>query len=992
MSIFGALLLEPTRANYVNVREFGARGDGVSDDRGAIQAAVDYLAKVGGGTLFFPTGIYRCARAPTLQPLDTSIQRNYSVRITTPGITLEGESWDAVILQDNPWTTPIFYEIGTKGDTRALGNVLVHRLKFKGDTSHQLVPVTRQYALDSGLVGALLGIWGTANLPLIKNIVVRDCLFEDGNKGLTLYLAYLDDVLVENCSIIHFKDFQMFNSVRYATVPGETANLNAPPTVDGLSPGIGDRILLKDQTNKRENGIYVVQGTAPYLRRAPDGDSSEELDSLRVVVTDGATNKARIFKVDKLQTKLPISFPLRAINPDSDFVLIEDDVVHAGTATYAKAATTTAFQYWPPSGLLTIDDVPLNANDVVLVKNQDTLPQQNGLYLVQTGGWVRAATATDESALLQLRVFVQQGTVYRLTFWQLRPTRGPIVVEAKVGTPLRFMRTNAISTAVVGVQPTPVDIGQSYANGLMSLSDGTQISRGDRVLLTGQIDPNQNGIWLLDSFQSGFVLFRAPDFGGLVTYDLVDKFLVQPMSGSDPERYYALDNPPADVGTKALSFVQQGSPGVPSVMSTSPEVAHLRFLGNHFNGDVSDQGSRFGVDGILWHRVGQSLVANGNTVLNYKLEGIQFGVAQATLNGNNFRTTKHYGSSTVAIDMVPNEDSGRVLSVEATGNNCEGSAFMFTGQPSYYSFTQNPIDYNICGNRILGLPVLAENALRLYRARIVNLRNNLIDQSTGPAIVVLAAVKAMRLKDTDFDTTTGTATSGQIDVKDNLLLKDGERVFFSAYIPLNANSLNLAGILPQELSGSVVYYVRRVTGSPSKIQLFTDPSLLDVYRVQRFLTGGTPGGTPLQNPGYHTLLYGNWGCVFSMIGNTMLGTVRGSQRKGIYIGVGAGNQQGFGFTFSIQGSSTPFESYSVPAGAAFFGCSMIGDNLLSATDGHVITARPVVKIKVPLVMFNNLGFNESSGRIAVSVNLLESIGAGSYELQGPYDDLEVLTL
>jgi len=42
----------------VSVKDFGAVGDGVTDDTAAIQAAIDYLAPIG-GTLFFPAGIYK---------------------------------------------------------------------------------------------------------------------------------------------------------------------------------------------------------------------------------------------------------------------------------------------------------------------------------------------------------------------------------------------------------------------------------------------------------------------------------------------------------------------------------------------------------------------------------------------------------------------------------------------------------------------------------------------------------------------------------------------------------------------------------------------------------------------------------------------------------------------------------------------------------------------------------------------------------------------
>ena len=46
-----------------NVRDFGAVGDGITDDRAAIQAAVDNAVATPQGGIFFPAGTYRVSRA-----------------------------------------------------------------------------------------------------------------------------------------------------------------------------------------------------------------------------------------------------------------------------------------------------------------------------------------------------------------------------------------------------------------------------------------------------------------------------------------------------------------------------------------------------------------------------------------------------------------------------------------------------------------------------------------------------------------------------------------------------------------------------------------------------------------------------------------------------------------------------------------------------------------------------------------------------------------
>lgn len=82
-------------------------------------------------------------------------------------------------------------------------------------------------------------------------------------------------------------------------VAASTGNvsLTAPgSSLDGVTLTANDRILLKDQTNAAQNGIYVWSGASTALARATDADSGTELSGATTTVQRGTVNADRVYR------------------------------------------------------------------------------------------------------------------------------------------------------------------------------------------------------------------------------------------------------------------------------------------------------------------------------------------------------------------------------------------------------------------------------------------------------------------------------------------------------------------------------------------------------------------------------------------------------------------------------------------------------------------------------------------------------------------------
>jgi hypothetical protein len=187
---------------------------------------------------------------------------------------------------------------------------------------------------------------------------------------------------------------------------------NGLAMIDGVTLATGDRVLVKNQANPADNGIYVAD-VGPWVR-ASDADTVAELRAgAYVFITSGTDNGGQGFALlnDAVQVgTTDLNFgPFLIQSQRSNFWS------PANTLATVRVATTVNLDSL--AGLLTIDGVQLAPGNRVLVKNQIT-PAANGIYVAAAGSWTRAADATSGSSFAyDSFVYVAEGTVGRGTGW-----------------------------------------------------------------------------------------------------------------------------------------------------------------------------------------------------------------------------------------------------------------------------------------------------------------------------------------------------------------------------------------------------------------------------------------------------------------------------------------------------------------------------------------------------------------------------------------------
>lgn len=182
-----ATTVEAKLQEYVSVKDFGATGDGATDDTTAIQAAIDAVELAGGGTVFFPQGVYIVTDTITVDDVGVLLQGDGCPVVEQMFTTAVNPVGSVIKLDDAAFTSAskaiVQFIYQGAGSEARLGGGMRDMVVFGNRSTDTASPVNTGTYNNNNTYGIGVEMVGVRYITLF-NVFALWCA-EDGFKAVT---------------------------------------------------------------------------------------------------------------------------------------------------------------------------------------------------------------------------------------------------------------------------------------------------------------------------------------------------------------------------------------------------------------------------------------------------------------------------------------------------------------------------------------------------------------------------------------------------------------------------------------------------------------------------------------------------------------------------------------------------------------------------------------------------------------------------------------
>ncbi|MEF3304941.1 glycosyl hydrolase family 28-related protein [Paenibacillus sp. GYB003] len=238
----GARFKRLLESPYFNVKGFGAKGDGVTDDMAVIQKTIDAASAYGGGTVFFPKGTY-------------IVSPSGSVRINLRNdVHLLGEGTSSVIkVKDNAGDYGMIF--GNNNSSIPVKNVRISNFRVDQNPQGNQTCNIDSTRTDSYYWQFVIGLYN------YENIIVDNVVFDPtcGKNTITLNNVNAKNATITNCRF-HF-----------VMAKGDGNYDNSAIYLNGRSHTVSNCLFYAAPGQKARGAIETHAGTSVISNNVSDG-------------------------------------------------------------------------------------------------------------------------------------------------------------------------------------------------------------------------------------------------------------------------------------------------------------------------------------------------------------------------------------------------------------------------------------------------------------------------------------------------------------------------------------------------------------------------------------------------------------------------------------------------------------------------------------------------------------------------------------------------